>query len=50
MAAREASLAKTRVRFHDPSEIVSALARYGDEAAPRTGSVMFVGGAPARSR
>ena len=50
MVAREEVLTHRRARFPDPSDLVRALARYGDEAGPRTGSVMFVGGAPPRSR
>jgi Homeodomain-like domain-containing protein len=50
MVAREETLAGNRARFPDRSDLVRALARYGDEAGPRTGSVMFVGGAPSRSR
>jgi DNA-directed RNA polymerase specialized sigma24 family protein len=50
MVAREEAWGEKRARFHDRSDIVRALARYGDEAGPRTGSVMFVGGAPPRSR
>jgi DNA-directed RNA polymerase specialized sigma24 family protein len=50
MLAREEARRENRARFHDRSDIVRALTRYGDEAAPRTGSVMFVNGAPPRSR
>ena len=50
MVARQEVLAEKRARFPDRSDLVRALARYGDEAGPRTGSVMFVGGAPPRSR
>lgn len=49
MVAREEVLADKRVRFSDRSDLIRALARYGDEAGPRTGSLMFVGGAPPRS-
>jgi DNA-directed RNA polymerase specialized sigma24 family protein len=49
MVARQEALAENR-RFPDRSDLVRALVRYGDEAGPRTGSVMFVGGAPPRSR
>jgi len=49
MVAREEALSENRARFPDRSDLVRALARYGDEAGPRTGSVMFVGGAPPRS-
>ena len=50
MVAREEALSENRARFPERSDLVRALARYGDEAGPRTGSVMFVGGAPPRSR
>jgi DNA-directed RNA polymerase specialized sigma24 family protein len=49
MVVRKEALAEKRARFPDRSDLVRALARYGDEAGPRTGSVMFVGGAPPRS-
>jgi DNA-directed RNA polymerase specialized sigma24 family protein len=49
MVARQEVLAEKRVRFPGRSDLVRALARYGDEAGPRTGSVMFVSGAPPRS-
>ena len=50
MVAREDALAGSRAHFRSRSEVIRALTRYGDEAGPRTGSVMIIDGAPARSR
>jgi DNA-directed RNA polymerase specialized sigma24 family protein len=50
MVAREEPMPQNHARFPHRSDVVRALGRYGDEAGPRTGSVMFVGGAPPRSR